>query len=197
LEYRLKSSLLGAVDGYDLVLIDCPPRPGGVLIRAALLASSHVLLATTPDASGLEGVRDSLRTIDTLRRFQHPTLQLAGMLRTITPPHEGEAHRAAEELHTAFGSLVLPWAVPQLAVHKRAHAASAPVGCLPGAGGAAAAGGLPAHPAPAARRHRVDRWLSPPAAHPHRQQIGAAPGRRPRCRPRRRSPADPHHPTRR
>lgn len=128
LDYRLRSALTGVGDHYDLVLIDVPPRPGGVLVRAALLASSHVLLVTTLDSGGLEGVRDALGTVDTLRRHQHPNLADAGLLRTIVPPgREREAQRCDAELAEYLPTAVFASAIPRRAVHRAAHAAGAPL----------------------------------------------------------------------
>jgi cellulose biosynthesis protein BcsQ len=43
--YRLKQVMDGAVDAYDLVLIDCPPSVGS-LLAVALTAADQALLVT-------------------------------------------------------------------------------------------------------------------------------------------------------
>ena len=69
----------GATDGYDVVLIDCPPSLG-VLALGALAAADRVLIVTKPRVSSVDGVAELLTTTDTARRFYNPALSLAGIV---------------------------------------------------------------------------------------------------------------------
>ena len=68
-----------ATDGYDVVLIDCPPSLG-VLALGALAAADRVLIVTKPRVSSVDGVAELLTTTDTARRFYNPALSLAGIV---------------------------------------------------------------------------------------------------------------------
>lgn len=61
-DYRLLTALEG-IDA-DLVVIDAPNRQGGPLIRAALMASTGVVYAATPDGDGVDGVSGARETVE-------------------------------------------------------------------------------------------------------------------------------------
>lgn len=60
-DYRILTALEG-LDA-DLVVIDAPNRQGGPLIRAALMASTGVVYAATPDGDGVDGVNGARETV--------------------------------------------------------------------------------------------------------------------------------------
>ena len=84
MEHRLRLSLEGVADRFDLVLIDVPPRPGGKLTVAAILAATQALLPSTLDEDGYIGARDALVSIRRAR-LNHgmPPLPVVGILRNI------------------------------------------------------------------------------------------------------------------
>lgn len=57
--------LLRSLEGLeaDLVVIDAPNRQGGPLIRSALIASTGVVYAATPNGDGVDGVRGARETV--------------------------------------------------------------------------------------------------------------------------------------
>lgn len=75
-DYRLLTALEG-LDA-DLVVIDAPNRQGGPLIRAALMASTGVVYAATPDGDGVDGVEGARETVErfttNLRRIKAPNI---------------------------------------------------------------------------------------------------------------------------
>ena len=75
-EAALRVAADGATDGYDVVLIDCPPSLG-VLALGALAAADRVLIVTKPRVSSVDGVAELLTTTDTARRLYNPALSLA------------------------------------------------------------------------------------------------------------------------
>src|SRR4051812_5874543 len=62
LEQRLRVSLEGVVDEFDLVVVDFPPRAGGKLVGAGLEASTHIIFPGTLDTDGFVGIQDAKRT---------------------------------------------------------------------------------------------------------------------------------------
>ncbi|BAQ46935.1 MULTISPECIES: ParA family protein [Methylobacterium] len=73
----LDAALAPLLPDYDLVLIDVPPSARAVMI-CALLPSSGVVVPTTLDPLGLDGVRQFARSFhDTMLRFRAAPLGLA------------------------------------------------------------------------------------------------------------------------
>lgn len=67
------------MDGYDVVLIDCPPSLGLLTINA-LAAASRLIVATEPSFLALQGLEELLETFDLVRAHYNPRLQLAGVI---------------------------------------------------------------------------------------------------------------------
>ncbi|GAC1449445.1 MAG: ParA family protein [Ktedonobacterales bacterium] len=72
----LRETLAGALDGYDHVLIDCPPALG-VVTQSGLLLSDLFLVPVVPDILSLQGVLPVLDLINTFsQRTGHPIAPL-------------------------------------------------------------------------------------------------------------------------
>ena len=67
-EFRLQGALED-LDA-DLVVIDCPNRPGGILTMNAAYASDRVVYAAVASDSGLDGVLGARRTMERFNRVQ-------------------------------------------------------------------------------------------------------------------------------
>jgi cellulose biosynthesis protein BcsQ len=115
--WRLKASLQG-IDA-DLVVIDCPNRPGGPLVSNALYAATDVLLVAKPSQDGYEGVDGAMETVRDLQlnRQQYGVtepLTVAGIVicvwtDTITPRDQ---QHAFDDFTASWGDLVLDPAIP-------------------------------------------------------------------------------------
>jgi chromosome partitioning protein len=77
-EFVLRNQLDG-MNGYDAVLVDCPPSLG-VLTLNALAAASHLVLVTEPSFLALQGIDELLETRDLVRAHYNPRLALAGVI---------------------------------------------------------------------------------------------------------------------
>lgn len=78
-EHRLRTACEGAVDSYDVVLIDCPPSLGQLTVNA-LVAADRALLVTEARASSVEGLAEIIKTLGSVRRLFNPALSLAGVV---------------------------------------------------------------------------------------------------------------------
>lgn len=70
---------LEQVDGYDVVLIDCPPSLGLLTINA-LAAASRLIVVTEPSFLPLQGLEELLDTFQLVRMHYNPRLELAGVV---------------------------------------------------------------------------------------------------------------------
>jgi chromosome partitioning protein len=197
---------LSRVEGYRLILIDCPPS-FGALTRTGLVASHRALVVSEPALFSVTAADRALRSIDELRRGSAPGLQPLGVLvnryRDRSPEHR---YRLAE-LQSMFGPLVLAPALAERSALQQAQGASSPLHRWPGAAADELAEAFDAH---LARLLRVAAGGAPPAGRPGRRS-SRRPGRRrrparratwrgcprPRARPgRRRSRRRPGRPAR-
>ncbi|WP_136192972.1 ParA family protein [Actinomyces procaprae] len=79
-EHVLRTAIAaGAVDAYDVVLIDCPPSLGALTL-GALTAADTVLIITEARVSSVDGVDQLMDTIDAVRKYYNQHLQLAGIV---------------------------------------------------------------------------------------------------------------------
>ncbi len=126
---------LGHLDGYDLVLIDCPPSLGA-LTREALAASDLALVVTTPSYFGAQGVERAMAEIDEVRKNHNRDLQLAGIVvnrvRSVAEEHQYREH----ELVEIYGrSTVMKPLMPERIAVQQAEGYGQPVQLVKTAGG--------------------------------------------------------------
>ncbi len=123
-EFRLATALDG-LNGFDIVLIDCPPSVGRLVVLA-FVAATHVLVVTEPSAASLRGVDNVLRTLSVVRAHYNRALTLAG----IVINHEARTNESAlrvAEIATAYSSDVWEPHIPARAVIAEAMGAGATV----------------------------------------------------------------------
>lgn len=87
---------LDQVDGYDWVLLDCPPSLG-ILTVAALTAADGVLIPLQCETLSHRGVGQLLDTVHDVRRFTNPALEVWGVLPTL---YDGRTKHARAVLDT-------------------------------------------------------------------------------------------------
>jgi len=123
-EFRLAKALDG-LSGYDVVLIDCPPSIGRLVVLG-FVAATHVIVVTEPSAASLRGVENVLRTRGVVAEHYNRGLQLAG----IVVNHQGRTNESAlrvQELTEAYGPTLWEPFVPARAVVAAAMGAAASV----------------------------------------------------------------------
>lgn len=119
------ASLLEAVPGFDLILIDCPPN----LYQCswnALLASSFVVVPVPPEDFATQGLRAIHQAIDQAQLL-NPSLQLLGHL-IIRADRRLVVHRTYEaQLRKLYGETVLATVIPEASAFKVALSCRKPV----------------------------------------------------------------------
>ena len=127
LEHRLRISLEGVAEQFDLVVIDLPPRAGGKLVGAGLHAATHVLFPGTLNADGLIGVSDAMRTHKFMARTNPKKLRKVGVLRNIVEPRTKLAKYYDDQFAKEFGQEMLDMAVPKRVIRQEARGACVPI----------------------------------------------------------------------
>lgn len=99
-EFLLRGQLR-CLEGFDVVLIDCPPSLG-VLTLNALTAATRIVIVTEPTFLALQGIGELLKTRDLVAAHYNAGLDLAGLVvnrveRTI------EHREGLAEIESYFG----------------------------------------------------------------------------------------------
>jgi chromosome partitioning protein len=111
-EGRLKSALSAVEGEYDFVFIDCPPSLS-LLTLNGLVAAQSVLIPMQCEYYALEGLSDLVGTIKRVRANLNPTLEIAGLLRTMYDARNTLAQQVSDQLEAHFGDKVYRSIVPR------------------------------------------------------------------------------------
>ena len=111
-EFHLRTAMDGAIEEYNVVLIDCPPSLGALTL-SALTAATSVLIVTEPRASSVDGVAELTTTISTVQRYYNPHLTTAGIL--INRWRSDRLDRAVwrDELRAIYGAIMIDHPLPE------------------------------------------------------------------------------------
>ncbi|MEC3977649.1 ParA family protein [Amycolatopsis sp. H20-H5] len=137
-------------DGYDLILLDCPPSLGR-LTRSALVAADSALLVTEPSLFAVSGVQRAAEAAEAERKEHNPGLHTLGVVVNRVKPRSTEHTFRVNELRENFGGLVLDPVLPDRTAVAQAQGACVPLHRLRTAGArelAAAFDTLLGHAAP-------------------------------------------------
>ena len=111
-ETRLKAALERIAADYDYILIDCPPSLSLLTVNA-LAAAQRVLIPMQCEYYALEGLSDLVGTIKRVRANLNPSLEIAGLLRTMYDPRNTLSQQVSRELEEHFGDKVFRTLVPR------------------------------------------------------------------------------------
>jgi chromosome partitioning protein len=104
-ELILKDMLKPVRDAYDYILIDCLPSLGLLTINA-LSASDFVLVPLQADFLAMKGLAMLLDTVMRVQERINPTLEILGILFTMTNPRTLHSREVIEVTKRAFGDQI-------------------------------------------------------------------------------------------
>ena len=110
-EYVLRAALED-LEGYDWVLLDCPPSLG-VLTVAALTAATGVLIPLQCETLSHRGVGQLLDTVHDVRRFTNKELAVWGVLPTLYDGRTNHARTVLETISDTYGLAVVEPPIPK------------------------------------------------------------------------------------
>ena len=111
-ERKLHIALAQLRDGYDFILLDCPPAVGLLTVNA-LTAADAVLVPIQCEYYALEGLGQLLATIDLVRDNLNPRLRLAGVLLTMYDARTTLSSDVASEVRRHLNGTVYETVVPR------------------------------------------------------------------------------------
>lgn len=111
-ERKLRLALDEVLDGYDYVLIDCPPSLGLITINA-MTAAREVLVPIQCGYYALEGLGQLLRNVDLVKRNLNADLHLSTILLVMYDARTKLSAQVADEVRQHFGDKVCHQVVPR------------------------------------------------------------------------------------
>jgi chromosome partitioning protein len=109
---RYLAQALEHTEGFEFVLLDCPPSLGPLTVNA-LAAADRVIVPVQTEYYALEGLAQLVQSIDLIKTRLNPRLEIAGVLLTMA---DGRTRLSAEveaEVRRHFGELVFTAVVPR------------------------------------------------------------------------------------
>jgi chromosome partitioning protein len=111
-ELVLRRAIEGVREGYDYVLLDCPPSLG-LLTLNVLAAADTVLIPIQCEFYALEGLSQLLNTVRLVQQNLNPKLQIEGVLLTMYDQRLNLSRQVADEATEYFGSRVFRSVIPR------------------------------------------------------------------------------------
>lgn len=110
-EYLLKN-LLKTIEGYDYILIDCPPSLG-LLTLNALTAADSYLVPIQCEYYALEGLGQLLKTVDLVKKGLNPDLDMCGALMTMYNANTNLSAQVVAEVRAYFKEKAFDTIIPR------------------------------------------------------------------------------------
>lgn len=111
-EYMLKNALSKVEDGYDFILIDCPPSLNLMTVNA-LVASDSVLIPVQCEYYALEGLSRLMQTVKSIKKQLNEGLEIEGILLTMYDSRTNLSMMVAEEVKKFFPKKVYSTVIPR------------------------------------------------------------------------------------
>ncbi|QBQ08199.1 chromosome partitioning protein ParA [Spiroplasma gladiatoris] len=108
----LKDQINLIKEGYDFIIIDCPPSLG-LINRNGLAISDTVLIPIQAEHYAMHGVAQLLRTIKKVKETLNRNLTVEGVLVTMFDSRTRLAHDVLEEIMKTFGNKVYKAIIPR------------------------------------------------------------------------------------
>jgi len=110
-EHRLANALAG-IDGFDFILIDCPPSLNLLTVNA-LVAAQSVMVPLQCEFLALEGVSLLVKTIERVKAALNPSLELHGIVLTMFDKRNSLSGEVAADVRDYFGDKVFKTVIPR------------------------------------------------------------------------------------
>jgi chromosome partitioning protein len=111
-EFVLGRALKSVSNDYDYVFIDCAPSLG-ILTLNGLTAATHVLIPFQAETLSHRAVGQLLETIDDVRVYTNPDLEILGAVATMFDARTNLSKRVLEEVSEMHDIDVIPPPIPR------------------------------------------------------------------------------------
>lgn len=111
-EFRLKLALEKVAEQYDYVVIDCPPSLNMLTVNG-LTAADGVIIPMQCEYYALEGLSALVNTINQIKQFLNPELEIEGILRTMYDPRNSLTNEVSAQLAEYFDEKLYRTCIPR------------------------------------------------------------------------------------
>lgn len=118
-ESRLKDQLEQIKGQYDHVIIDCPPALSWLTLNA-FTASDKVMIVVSPGYFELDSIVQLGKTLEEVREYFNPSIDLLGLLFTMSDPTVNSA-TSLDTLRKQYGDKLLKTVIPRNTDIRDAH----------------------------------------------------------------------------
>ncbi len=109
---RMKEQLNQELNGYDFVLIDCPPSLGQ-LTQIALAGSTEIIMPIQCEFYALVGLKQMIEVIKKVMDQKPDRLSLSGIVETMYDSSLELTHEVDKNLRDTFGEIVFRTVIPR------------------------------------------------------------------------------------
>ena len=106
------SKLLSKIEGYDYIIIDCPPALGLLTINA-LVASQSIIIPLQSEFFALEGISSLVNSIELIKDNFNPNLVIEGILLTMVDKRNSLSTLVEKDVRNHFGDTVYKTTIPR------------------------------------------------------------------------------------
>lgn len=111
-EYALREALAKARSRFNFIFIDCPPSLGFLTINA-LAAADSVLIPVQTEFFCMEGIPNLLHTLNEVRSYFNPELNLEGILLTMFDERTNLSKQVSDEVRKSLKNAVYTAVIPR------------------------------------------------------------------------------------
>jgi chromosome partitioning protein len=104
-ELLLKEALEGNIDGYDYVLLDCPPSLG-LLTLNALVSAREIYIVLQAEYLALQGMKQLLDSVAIIKKRLNKNLEITGIIGTQFDNRKKLNKEVMDKIREHFGSKV-------------------------------------------------------------------------------------------
>lgn len=109
---RLRAALEPVKDGFDLVILDCPPALD-LLTLNVLTAADMLIVPMQAEYFALEGISELVSTLERVRSSFNPALTIEGVLLTMYDDRTNLAQQVTETLREYFKDRLYKTVIPR------------------------------------------------------------------------------------
>lgn len=92
-------------DDYDIILMDCPPNLGDIVLNA-IVYSDYIIVPMNPEAFGKDALERFIDNIEDARKAGHTAAKILGILFTMREARNSLERTVGNDIRTRYGTMV-------------------------------------------------------------------------------------------